>query len=110
MAPSATIPGYQILDTLGRGGMASVHRALQASLGREVALKLLLPALAEDAAATERFLREGRIAAKLAHRHIVGIHDVGVHEGQPYLAMEYIAGGPVRVSTPHAPRDALEIV
>ena len=110
MAPSATIPGYQILDTLGRGGMASVHRALQESLGREVALKLLLPALAADAAATERFLREGRIAARLAHRHIVGIHDVGVHEGQPYLAMEFIAGGPVPVSAPHTPREALEIV
>lgn len=110
MAPSATIPGYQILDTLGRGGMAIVHRALQESLGREVALKLLLPALAADPAATERFLREGRIAARLAHRHIVGIHDVGVHEGQPYLAMEFIAGGPVPVSTAHAPRDALEIV
>ena len=74
MAPSATIPGYQILDTLGRGGMAIVHRALQESLGREVALKLLLPALAADPAATERFLREGRIAARLARTCVYRSH------------------------------------
>ena len=81
MAPSAKIPGYRILRVLGEGGMATVCLAIQESLGREVALKLLSPSLAADPVATERFLREGRVAAKLAHRHIVGIHDVGVHEG-----------------------------
>lgn len=109
MAPSATIPGYRILRTLGAGGMATVFLAIQESLGREVALKLLSPSLAADPVATERFLREGRIAAKLAHRHIVGIHDVGVHEGQPYLAMEYMPGGVVATSIALAPAEALEI-
>ncbi len=110
MAPPATIPGYRILRALGAGGMGTVSLAIQESLGREVALKLLSPSLAADPVATERFLREGRIAAKLAHRHIVGIHDVGVHEGQPYLAMEYMPGGVVATATALAPAEALEII
>ncbi len=110
MTSSATIPGYRILGALGQGGMATVHLAIQESLGREVALKLLSPRLAADAVATERFLREGRIAAGLAHRHIVGIHDVGIHQGQPYLAMEYMPGGSVPTAAALAPADALEIV
>ena len=110
MAPSATIPGYRILRTLGAGGMATVCLAIQESLGREVALKLLSPSLAADPVATERFLREGRTAAKLAHRHIVGIHDVGIHAGQPYLAMEYMPGGVVATTAALAPAEALDII
>jgi serine/threonine protein kinase/tetratricopeptide (TPR) repeat protein len=94
---------------LGRGGMAIVYLAIQESLGREVALKLISPVLSADPSATQRFLREGRIAAKLADRHIVGIHDVGVHEGQPYIAMEYMPGGTVSASTARTPNDAIEI-
>jgi serine/threonine protein kinase/tetratricopeptide (TPR) repeat protein len=103
------IPGYRIQRELGRGGMATVYLAIQESLGREVALKLISPLLSADPSATQRFLREGRIAAKLADRHIVGIHDVGMHEGQPYIAMEYMHGGAVSASTARAPHDALEI-
>ncbi len=110
MVHPPTIPGYRILRALGQGGMATVCLAIQESLGREVALKLLSPPLAADPIATERFLREGRVAAKLAHRHIVGIHDVGVHEGQPYLSMEYMPGGVVATTTALAPAEALEIV
>jgi len=110
MTSAPDIPGYRILETLGRGGMATVFLAIQESLGREVALKLLSPSLAADDVARERFLREGRIAAQLAHRHIVGIHDVGVHEGQPYLAMEYLPGGAVPTAAPLAPFDALTVV
>jgi len=110
MAPSATIPGYRILRKLGAGGMATVFLAIQESLGREVAVKLLSPSLAADPLATERFLREGRIAARLAHRHIVGVHDVGIHEGQPYLLMEYMPGGSVPTEDALAPADALAIV
>ncbi len=90
--------------------MATVYLAIQESLGREVALKLLSPALASDPVASERFLREGRIAAKLLHRNIVGIYDVGVHQGQPYIAMEYMPGGTVSVQSAQAPDVALSIV
>ena len=71
------IPGYQILRQLGRGGMATVYLAMQESVQREVALKVMSPALLADPDFSERFLREARIAAKLHHRHVVGIHDVG---------------------------------
>ena len=75
------IPGYSIERVLGQGGMATVYLAVQQSLGRHVALKLLIPSLARDPVATERFLREARIAAKLHHPHIIEIHDVGIHDG-----------------------------
>lgn len=89
------IPGYTILRPLGQGGMATVYLAVQQSLGREVALKVLSPALAQDSTATERFVREARIAAKLHHPAIVAIHDVGVHAGMPYMSIAFEPGGTV---------------
>src|SRR5258706_4910123 len=89
------IPGYTLLRPLGRGGMGEVYLAVQQSLGREVALKLLTAKLAEDPVASERFVREARIAANLHNPHVVPIHDVGVHQGTAYIAMEYEPGGTV---------------
>src|SRR5690242_11650529 len=92
--------------------MACVYLATQQSLGRHVALKLLAPALASDPTATERFLREARIAAKLHHPNIVDIHDVGIHDGVPYMAMAYEPGGTVAqaASVADAPSHALRCV
>ncbi|TDR43074.1 serine/threonine protein kinase [Tahibacter aquaticus] len=89
------IPGYRVVRPLGRGGMATVYLALQESVDREVALKVMSPTLLADPTYGERFLREARIAARLHHPHVVGIHDVGRHGDYFYIAMEYIAGGPV---------------
>ncbi len=89
------IPGYRILRQLGRGGMATVYLALQESVQREVALKVMSPSLQADPDFSERFLREARIAAKLHHRHVVGIHDVGRAGEANYIAMEYLGGGPI---------------
>lgn len=89
------IPGYRVLRPLGRGGMATVYLALQESVDREVALKVMSPTLLADPTYGERFLREARIAAKLHHPHVVGIHDVGRQGDYFYIAMEYVAGGPV---------------
>lgn len=89
------VPGYRIERELGRGGMATVYLATQLSLSRHVALKMLAPALADDPVATERFLREAQIAAKLHHSNIVEIHDVGSVDGKPYMAMAYEPGGTV---------------
>ncbi len=75
--------------------MATVYLAIQESVDREVALKVMSPALLVDSDFGERFLREARIAAKLHHRHVVGIHDVGHAGNQHYIAMEYVAGGPI---------------
>ena len=105
------IPGYRIERQLGRGGMATVHLAVQESLGRKVALKVLVPQLAaSDPGFTQRFLREGRIAASLRHRHIVAIHDVGVHEGQAYMALEYLPRGALASEGALPPHEALRVI
>src|SRR5215470_1363536 len=75
--------------------MATVYLAMQESVQREVALKVMSPTLLADPDFGERFLREARIAAKLHHRHVVGIHDVGRTGDYNYIAMEYLGGGPV---------------
>lgn len=93
--PLIEIPGYHILRQLGRGGMATVYLATQESVQREVAIKVMSPALLADPDFSERFLREARIAAKLHHRHVVGIHDVARHGDYNTIAMEYLGGGPV---------------
>ncbi|MGA9829051.1 MAG: serine/threonine-protein kinase, partial [Rhodanobacteraceae bacterium] len=89
------IPGYRLLRQLGRGGMATVYLAIQQSVDREVALKVMSPALLADPNFGARFLREAKIAARLHHRHVVGVHDVGRAGDYHYIAMEYLAGGPV---------------
>ncbi len=84
---------YEILSELGSGGMGRVWRARDVRLGREVALKRLLPSLAADPAAVERFLREARAAAAFSHPHAVHVYDVDRDEEGPFIAMELVAGG-----------------
>ena len=103
------VPGYRLVRVLGQGGMATVYLATQESLGREVALKLLAERYAQDPEAAGRFVREARTAARLVHRHIVGIHDVGTHDGRPYLAMEYLPGGTLPAGRT-SPAEALQAV
>lgn len=88
------IPGYQIKREIGQGGMASVHLAVQTSLERQVALKVMSPALAADPTFTRRFLQEARTLASLAHANIVQVFDVGVTPNQlHYFSMQYLPGG-----------------
>jgi serine/threonine-protein kinase PpkA len=105
------IPGYRVIRPLGRGGMATVYLALQESVQREVALKVMSPTLLGDAQFGERFLREARIAAKLRHPHVVQVHDVGHAGDYHYIAMEYLPGGPAltRNGSPREPRFALRV-
>jgi formylglycine-generating enzyme required for sulfatase activity len=84
---------YQILEELGRGGMAVVYKAWQASLHRHVALKVLPPYFRHDAQFLARFHREAVAAAGLSHPNIIQIHDFGEAEGMLYIAMEYLGGG-----------------
>jgi len=84
---------YEVLEELGRGGMAVVYLARDRQLDREVALKVLPPNLMLDAAFVERFQREGRIAAQLEHPHIVPIYRVGRQGDVIYLAMKHLRGG-----------------
>jgi len=79
---------------VGVGGMASVYLALQTSLDREVALKIMSPALAADPTFSKRFLQEARMLASLAHPNIVQVYDVGVTQSQVnYFSMQYLANG-----------------
>jgi serine/threonine protein kinase len=87
-----TLGNYQIMEELGRGGMAVVYRAYQPSLSRYVAIKVLPPQLAFDQQFVQRFLREARAAASLRHPNIVVVHDVGDQDGLYYIVMEYLEG------------------
>jgi serine/threonine protein kinase len=87
-----TLGNYQIVEELGRGGMAVVYRAYQPSLNRDVAMKVLPPQLSFDQEFVERFQREAKAAAKLRHPNIVVIHDVGHEDGTYYIVMEYLQG------------------
>src|SRR5574341_1019690 len=88
-----TIGQYHILAEIGRGGMATVYRAYQPAMGREVALKILPHQFAHDPTFLARFEREVHIAARVQHPRILPVFDVGEFEGQPYLVMAYMPGG-----------------
>lgn len=88
-----TLGKYHILEEIGRGGFATVYRAEDTALGREVALKVLDPLLMRDQAFVTRFQREARAAARLEHPQIVPIYDVGASEERLFIAMRLVRGG-----------------
>jgi serine/threonine-protein kinase len=90
---SSQIPGYQLLGKLGKGAMATVYKAKQTSLDRIVAVKVLPRRSSENIEFVERFYKEGKAAAKLAHNNIVQAIDVGsTPDGFHYFVMEYVEG------------------
>ena len=89
---AATIGRYDIYAELGRGGMAAVFLALDLALGRKVAIKAMLPEIAVDAGAVERFRREARFAASLSHPSIVPIYTVGDSVNPPFFVMKFVDG------------------
>jgi serine/threonine-protein kinase len=95
--PETIIDGrYRVISRLGSGGMADVYLAQDQLLGREVAVKVLHHHFAEDQEFVERFRREASSAAALSHPNIVGIFDRGEWNGTYYIAMEYVAGHPLK--------------
>ena len=87
--------GYRILKVLGHGGMGVVFQGEDPKLGRRVAIKAMLPHLAESKSAQQRFLREARAAAALEHDHIVPIFHVGEDRGAPFIVMPFLQGEPL---------------
>jgi tetratricopeptide (TPR) repeat protein/TolB-like protein/predicted Ser/Thr protein kinase len=91
-SPPRTLGRYQLLEEIGRGGMGVVYRALDTTLHREVAIKILPPELVADPERKRRFLVEAQTASQLEHPHIGVIHEVGDADGMSFIAMELIRG------------------
>jgi len=83
---------YRLEARIGTGGMSSVYRALDETLERPVAIKLMNREIATDSDQLERFRREARAVAQLSHPHIVGVIDYGEDQGRPYIVLEYVEG------------------
>jgi hypothetical protein len=104
------IAGYRIDGVLGSGGMGTVYRATQLSLGREVALKVLAPMLSGDEAFRERFRREAMLQAALEHPNIVTVYEAGESEEGLYLALRLVHGTDLKAVVPLEPDRALALL
>jgi serine/threonine-protein kinase len=104
------IGGYEILEVIGRGGMATVYRAQQVSMNRIVAVKVLPSQYAHDDTYLQRFNQEVKIVSQLEHRAIVPVHDYGEFEGRPYIVMRYMAGGSVDDLLKQGPLDIETVI
>jgi serine/threonine-protein kinase len=114
-----SIPGLELVEILGSGGMGVVFKARQATLDREVAVKILRDAHRADVGQRERFLQEARAVARLRHPHLVQVYEfgeaptVGGAASQPYLVLEYVAGGSLADllrGSPQPSREAARLV
>ncbi|MFO0845160.1 MAG: serine/threonine-protein kinase [Gemmataceae bacterium] len=106
------VPGYEILQELGRGGMGIVYKAKQLGLKRVVALKMILAGAHAGPEERARFLQEAEAIARLAHPNIVGVYEVSQHAGQPYFSLEFCPGGSLAehlTGTPLPPRLAARL-
>ncbi len=87
-----TLSHYEILDTLGAGGMGEVYRARDTKLGREVAIKVLPEEFSRDRERLDRFEREAKLLAALNHPNVATLYGLEVSDGQPFLVMELVEG------------------
>jgi serine/threonine-protein kinase PpkA len=106
------IPGYRVIRKINQGGMSTVYLAIQISVGRVVALKVMNPQLNSDPAFSERFQREATIVGQLSHPNIVAIYDIGRYEDLNYIAMDYLPNGSVhdKMSTGLSGEEVLRIL
>src|SRR6185503_14931132 len=93
IAQGTQIGQYEIIRELGRGGMGAVYAARDTKLGRKVAIKLLNSNNQPEL--TARFILEAKATARCSHENIIVIHEVGEHDGNPFMVLEYLQGGPL---------------
>jgi serine/threonine protein kinase/Tol biopolymer transport system component len=96
LTPGTKLGPYEIVSAIGAGGMGEVYRARDTRLDREVAIKVLPAALTTDPDRLRRFEQEARTIAALSHPNILGIHDIGEHDGAPFLVSELLEGQTLR--------------
>jgi Tol biopolymer transport system component len=96
LVSGARLDHYEIISPLGAGGMGEVYRARDTRLNREVAIKILPASFANDADRLKRFEQEARATSALNHPNILTVHDIGTHEGQPYIVEELLEGEELR--------------
>jgi serine/threonine protein kinase/Tfp pilus assembly protein PilF len=112
LTPGTRLGPYEIVEAIGAGGMGEVYRARDTRLGREVAVKRLLPRAHQERDALERFAREARSTSALNHPHICTVYDIGEHDGQPFIVLELLAGQPLAdciAGGPLDPRTVLDL-
>jgi WD40 repeat protein len=111
--PVMSVPGYELLAELGRGGMGVVYRARQVKADRVVALKMILSGGHAGEAERARFRTEAEAIARLRHANIVQVYEVGEHDGKPFFSLEFCGGGNLKEKlsgTPLPPREAAALV
>src|SRR5215813_10891691 len=96
IAAGTRLGPYEILSTLGAGGMGEVYRARDTRLGRDVAVKVLASSFSDDEQRLQRFEQEACAVGALNHPNILAIHDVGKHNGSPYVVSEFLEGETLR--------------
>ncbi len=107
------IPGYELLEEIGRGGMGVVYKARQIKINRIVALKMILSGAHAGAAELSRFRTEAEAIGRLQHPNIVQVHEVDEHHGTAYLSLEYVDGGTLAqklAGKPQSPRQAAHLL
>ena len=112
IAPGAKLGPYEVVALIGAGGMGEVYRAKDTRLGRDVAVKVLPRSFATDPDRLRRFEQEARAAGMLNHPNILAVHDIGTHEGAPYVVSELLEGQTLREridGSPMPPRKASDI-
>src|SRR5262249_18006749 len=107
------VPGYDLLDELGRGGMGVVYLARQVGLNRLVALKMLLAGAHAGSEERARFRAEAEVVARFQHPNLVQVYEVGEHDGQLFFSLEFVDGGSLDQKlhgTPQPARQAAQLV
>jgi eukaryotic-like serine/threonine-protein kinase len=103
LTPGEQLGRYEVLALLGAGSMGEVYRAKDGRLGRDVAIKVLLPEFTSDQDRLKRFEREARAASAMNHPNIVSLYDIGEHEESPYLVTELLEGETLRARLERGP-------